>query len=154
MKYYCTMTEILKKCDSRIIEATRSWLGTPFHHQGRRKHIGVDCLGLLIGVASELDLRDKKGRPLIEFDDLAYGHIPDEKKLYTGLKKSLIPTKLIEVEKIVLFKIDGVSRHLGILGEKNGYLTLIHAYAPARKVIEHRFDTEWEEKLVKLFEVP
>ncbi|MDG1286754.1 MAG: hypothetical protein P8P30_04220 [Rickettsiales bacterium] len=147
------MTEILKICDSAIIEAARGWIDTPFHHQGRVKTVGVDCLGLLIGVASELDLRDIEGRFLADFDDLAYGHMPDEKKLYAGLREALISTEILKPASIALFRIDGTARHLGILGKKNGVFTLIHAYAPARKVIEHRFDQEWAEKLVELFVV-
>ncbi len=40
----------------QIAAASRSWIGTAFHHQGRTKKTtghkgGVDCLGLLVGVA-------------------------------------------------------------------------------------------------------
>ena len=34
--------------DSIVAEA-RTWLDTPYLHQGRRKGHGVDCLGLVIG---------------------------------------------------------------------------------------------------------
>jgi NlpC/P60 family putative phage cell wall peptidase len=33
-----------------IIAEARSWCGTPYHHQSRLKHVGCDCLGLIIGV--------------------------------------------------------------------------------------------------------
>lgn len=33
-----------------IISEALSWVGTPYRHQGARKGIGCDCLGLLIGV--------------------------------------------------------------------------------------------------------
>lgn len=32
-----------------FILAARAYVGTPFHHHGRLKGIGVDCLGLLMG---------------------------------------------------------------------------------------------------------
>jgi len=32
-----------------VAEAT-TWLGTPYRHQGRRKGVGCDCLGLVLGV--------------------------------------------------------------------------------------------------------
>jgi len=37
-----------------IINEARSWIGTPYHHQAHLKGVGCDCLGLLIGVLSEL----------------------------------------------------------------------------------------------------
>jgi len=39
-----------------IIREARQWLGTPFHHQGRVRGVGVDCLQLLIGVYSAVGL--------------------------------------------------------------------------------------------------
>ncbi len=33
-----------------IVTETMSWLGTPYRHQGRRKGVGCDCLGLVLGV--------------------------------------------------------------------------------------------------------
>lgn len=33
-----------------IITEALTWVGTPYRHQGRRKGVGCDCLGLLIGV--------------------------------------------------------------------------------------------------------
>ncbi len=39
---------------ARIVAIARSWIGTPYRHQGRLKGVGCDCLGLLIGVFEEL----------------------------------------------------------------------------------------------------
>jgi cell wall-associated NlpC family hydrolase len=41
-----------------IVTQARGWIGTPFHHQARLKGIGCDCLGLCVGVALELELRE------------------------------------------------------------------------------------------------
>ena len=35
--------------DAVVAEAL-DWLGTPYRHQGRRKGVGCDCLGLVLGV--------------------------------------------------------------------------------------------------------
>jgi NlpC/P60 family putative phage cell wall peptidase len=37
-----------------VVEAARAWLGTPYRHQGSRKGVGCDCLGLVRGVWREL----------------------------------------------------------------------------------------------------
>lgn len=33
-----------------IVQAARSWLGTPYHHQAALSGVGCDCLGLVRGV--------------------------------------------------------------------------------------------------------
>jgi NlpC/P60 family putative phage cell wall peptidase len=33
-----------------IVAATRSWLGTPYHHQASERGLGADCIGLVRGV--------------------------------------------------------------------------------------------------------
>lgn len=35
--------------DAVVAEAL-AWLGTPYRHQGRRKGVGCDCIGLVLGV--------------------------------------------------------------------------------------------------------
>lgn len=42
---------------AQLLERVRSYLGTPFHHQGRSRH-GVDCVGLI-----ECALRDGGALP-------------------------------------------------------------------------------------------
>ncbi len=37
-----------------VLEIARSWEETPYAHQGRLKGVGVDCLGLLIGMWHEI----------------------------------------------------------------------------------------------------
>jgi NlpC/P60 family putative phage cell wall peptidase len=34
----------------RIVSEAMTWLGTPYRHQGRRRGVGCDCLGLIMGV--------------------------------------------------------------------------------------------------------
>lgn len=38
---------------NKIINLTRSWIGTPYHHQESVKQVGCDCLGLVRGVYEE-----------------------------------------------------------------------------------------------------
>lgn len=143
-----------------ITVAARSWLGTRFHHQGRLKKNathkgGVDCLGLLIGVANELDLRTSQGMPLSHFDETDYTHAPDQAKLYGRLCGVLnhIPQSGINPGDVLLLEIDGRSQHLGIAGELMGQISLIHAYAPARAVVEHCLDAYWKSKVKAAFRI-
>ena len=38
----------------RIVAEASTWLGTPYRHQGSRKGVGCDCLGLVRGVWREV----------------------------------------------------------------------------------------------------
>lgn len=148
----------------------RSWLGTRFVHQGRRKrqvlpdgridHGGVDCLGLLVGVAQELHLTARDGTPLHFFDKTDYGWLPDGEALALTLDHCL--TRLpqgkenVRVGDVVLLRLDGNPQHLGMIldGVDAEHLNLMHAYFPARKVVEHGWDAYWQSKLVAAYRVP
>jgi len=174
-----------------IIACARSYLGTRFHHQGRLKKTashkgGIDCLGLLAGVATELDLRGKNGEPLAHFDQKNYPHQPDTAELRRRLEMLLAPVPLDHIipADIALFDIQGAPQHMGIISDNiplplreglwEGWelsgdkqqppptqpspsrgegLNLIHAYAPARSVVEHAFDAYWREKMVAAFRI-
>ena len=58
-----------------IIKAAETWIGTPFAHQARIKHVGCDCLGLIMGIANELSLKAKSGLPLTLYDKIDYHYI-------------------------------------------------------------------------------
>ena len=175
------MTDLLKFCDSEeststlgweVVVEARTWLGTPFRHQGRIKNVGVDCLGLLVGVAAELNLKSKTGEPLTALDELGYGHFPDSDYLQKQLAETMEVIEKPIVGSIGLFCIDGRAQHLGIFGTKlnqesgiknqevfshdscfmfQDSMTLIHAYAPMRKVVEHGFTDEWKARLIKAY---
>jgi len=158
-----------------IIACARSWVGTRFHHQGRLKKTaahggGVDCLGLLAGIAAELDLCAADGTPLTFFDRADYGHLPDGRALRAGLAVLLAEVNVDDLQPgdIALIAIDGVARHLGVVGKSCGPLcgiagscdpasgepqdyTLIHAYAQARKVVEHALDAWWRQRIVAVY---
>jgi len=138
-----------------IVSAARSWVGTRFQHQGRIKKGsghkgGVDCLGLLVGIARELNLQ-VSGCPLAGFDRQDYGHYPDTDALEKTLSSLLlsIPLKHKQPGDVALFSIDGNPQHLGILSDYG----LIHAYAPARAVVETRLDEQWQKRIRLLFRV-
>ena len=143
---------------AEVVACARSWLGTRFHHQGRLKKTerhkgGVDCLGLLVGVAGELGLRDRNGRAFIEADSRDYCHLPDVVKLKTTLLTVLDDVAVAAMQRgdVLLMTIDGRAQHLGIVSNYGCDLGIIHAYAPARAVVEHALDAWWRERIVAVF---
>jgi cell wall-associated NlpC family hydrolase len=125
----------------QILTAARSWLGTKFHHQGRKKGVGVDCIGLIVGVAAELGLQPP--------DRLDYARQPDESDLQIALATNLQRGRL-QVGSVALFSIDGRAQHVGIITDYQG-LGVIHAYIQARKVVEHVLDDEWKKRIISTF---
>lgn len=139
--------------ESRIVTAARSWLGTRFHHQGRLKKTsehkgGVDCLGLLVGIAKELDLKTRDHIPLTAFDRINYSDYPDAEQLSATLSSVLYPITIdtVAASNILLFNIDNNPQHLAIASDLDNGLGIIHAYAPARMVVEHSLDSYWRSK--------
>jgi hypothetical protein len=144
-----------------IVVAARGWLGTRFHHQGRLKKSaahkgGVDCLGLLVGIAVELGLRDSKGNALVLYDETSYPHNPDSKHLAKRLSELLqrIPREQMDSGDILLLDIQGSPQHLAVASIEKGEYRIIHAYAPARAVVEHELDTWWQSRVVCVFRIP
>lgn len=143
-----------------IVACARGWIGTRFHHQGRVKKThahkgGVDCLGLLVGVAAELHLCGRDGLPLMLADECHYSHSPDTRYLRRRLADLLldIPVSQANAGDVLLLSVDGNPQHLAITSELGNMQGLIHAYAPARAVIEHHLDTWWMERIEAVFRI-
>lgn len=139
-----------------IVTQARSWLGTRFHHQGRVKATqehkgGCDCIGLVIGVLKELDIHGRDGTPLWQYDQTGYGKFPDGQALQQALRKHLhiIPEEQLQPGDIALFLFEEEPQHVVIISDYEDGLGMIHCYASARKVVEHRMDTLWQGRLVE-----
>lgn len=146
-----------------IVAAARGWLGTRFHHQGRlkataRQRGGVDCLGLLVGVAQELGLRSRaKGAvSLTALDNREYGHLPDGGVLREVLEAHLLPVTAggWRAGDVLLMRFDKAPQHLAIVTDyPEGGLGIVHALATARRVVEHPLDAEWRGKVEQGYRV-
>jgi cell wall-associated NlpC family hydrolase len=119
-----------------VVAAARSWLGTPFHHQARLQGVGVDCVGLVIGVARTLGLVPPG------FDVQAYPRMPDGKSLMHLVHLHMRPLQIdqpMQPGDVVVVRFDADPQHLGILGDyRHGGLSIIHAAATPGRVIETR----------------
>jgi cell wall-associated NlpC family hydrolase len=98
----------MPKADPQDIKATaRTWLGTPWIHQGRLQGVGVDCGGLIIGVGKELGLLD--------FDTQAYGRIPDGQRLRALCEEHLLAKPVSEIVPgdVLLMRFTRIARRSG-----------------------------------------
>jgi cell wall-associated NlpC family hydrolase len=114
-----------------VIEA-RSWIGTRYHHMADVKGHGVDCAMLLVRVYCDLGLVES-------FDPRPYTrdwfmHRGEER--YLGF----LFDRAHEVREpglgdTVVFRVGRLFAHAGIVSRLDP-LSVIHAFAPARFVIE------------------
>ncbi len=112
-----------------IIFAARSWLDVPWRHQGRSR-FGVDCVGLCFCVARELGMKVQ--------DITGYPRRSDGHQLMSHLSTSLtsIEPGCGQVGDVALFRDCGLPIHVGFLAQRKGFMTVIHAHARRRKVVE------------------
>jgi NlpC/P60 family putative phage cell wall peptidase len=136
----------------QIINESRSYLNTPFHLQGRMKGVGVDCVGLVVGLCRAFNVPHE--------DCKTYDHNGKGADLLSYLRKWLveIPIEEIRVGDIAAFWIKNKDqpRHVGIYShcEIFNELTMIHTHNGIGKVCEHRLSGEWSKRICAVFKLP
>lgn len=132
-----------------IVETARSYEGTRWQHQGRIKGVGIDCIGLVVETLRELGLTGE--------NPSNYGRTPDGVAMRQRLNQHLTPVPFSNRQEgdIILFRFTEAPQHVAFLTTMaDGREGIIHAFAGARKVVEHGFDDVWKARVVQCFRVP
>ena len=137
-----------------IVRIARGFIGTRFVHQGRGQG-GLDCLGLLLAVAQAASLEFDA---TLALQSRHYGRLPDTELLQAKLHEFLWPREPAAIlpADILLLHIDGRPQHLAIVSDypAMGELGIIHAYAGAHGVVEHRLDAHWKQAICGAYTLP
>ena len=137
---------------AEIVQAARGWLDTPYHHQARLRGVGVDCLGLLIGVCRELGTVDET------FDVTGYPRAADGTTLMRLAKQHMEQIDgAMQPGHAIVTSCHGVPHHFGIIADyRHGGLSIIHASSFARpaRVIEMRLLLTCSMQFVAAFKLP
>jgi NlpC/P60 family putative phage cell wall peptidase len=138
----------------KIVTQARTWLGTPFKHQGRLKGIGVDCLGLIIGVLAELEI-NISGKNISQLDEQNYSMLPSGERLQNKLNQYLqkIEINQISAGDILLMQFTREPQHLAFVTNHPNGFGVIHAYLQAGKVVEHSLDDVWQNRIVAAYRI-
>lgn len=127
---------------AEVVAEARRWLGTPYRHQHRAKGHGVDCAGLVIGVARNLGIVDP------QFDVNGYARTPDGKSLLEECDRFMtrIPMEQLQPGDVLVFRFTSDPQHLGVVADyPHGGLSVIHAYGTSNgkgEVEERRLDSK------------
>ena len=134
----------------RMDIAARSYLGTPFRHQGRNPSHGIDCIGLLVLAARAC------GLPQTDRDSTAYGRDPFDGLLESHLAAAFgpaFPFAQAVPGDIAAIRFVGAIRHVGIVGDYPEGLSLIHTSGSTRFVTEHVIDRKWAKRIAGVYRV-
>lgn len=127
----------------RMIAAARACLGTRFRHQGRSPKAGLDCLGLIVHAARASGLRVQ--------DDAHYSRQPRPQDLraYVDANRMVVCSQP-SPGTIGVFDFGAGPQHVALFTHSG----MIHAYAPARKVVEHGLRVPWTSQLSIILAFP
>jgi cell wall-associated NlpC family hydrolase len=137
-----------------IVACARTWIDTPYHHQGRLKDIGVDCIGVPLGVAHELGLVPAN------FDVKGYSKVPDGRSLLRLANEHMVRLALdgvLSPGMVIVVAINGDPQHFGIVGDyRHGGVSIIHANSQANppRVVETRLMFHRTMRLVAAYDMP
>lgn len=123
-----------------IIDKGREYLNTPFVHQARIKGVGIDCIGLVTGVARDLEIFDH--------DCTVYPKYSDGTLL---MREVLKVFDVADIEDrlpgdVIIYWIDRHTKHpqhIGILTATG----VIHTYDRVGKVVETTLQDNWKKRM-------
>jgi NlpC/P60 family putative phage cell wall peptidase len=136
----------------RVVAEARSWIGTPYCHQGHRKGVGCDCLGLVRGVWRALygnDLADP-GPYSADWTSRTGGEA-----LLDGFRRHFRAKPATDASPgaVLLFRWRPHMplRHAGILVSEAAF---VHAYEGSRTVALSPLVPQWRRRIGAVFDFP
>ena len=132
-----------------VIEIAKSWLGTPYRHQGSLKGVGCDCLGLVRGIWRELYGNEPAQAGPYSQDWAECGGA--DAVLDAAKTHFLSASEMTEGTLLVFrWKPEIPAKHLGIyVGEQR----FIHAYE-RHSVIASPLVPSWQRRIAGVFNFP
>ena len=133
---------------SRVLQETRTWLGTPYQHQASEKGAGCDCLGLIRGIYRHLYGAEPVSPPPYSPN---WAEEQGQETLYEAAQDWLheIPNRTARPGDVLLFRMspNASCKHIAILSAPN---VMTHAYW-GRAVVESYLVPYWRRRWVSSF---
>jgi len=133
---------------NQIIEEARSWIGTPFSHQGHIKGYKIDCVSLARELGVKFNILDTVIKP----EYIGYSRRPDRNKLKQACEDYLvsIPFSQLLPADLLLIQFEVEPAHIAIYNID----TIIHASTRFKKCDEHPFSEFWKLKVTNCYRYP
>jgi NlpC/P60 family putative phage cell wall peptidase len=132
-----------------VLAEVRNWIGTPYRHQGHRRGVGCDCLGLVRGVWRELYGREPEapGPYSAEWSALRVDDpLLDAARRHFVAIDPAVPGDLL----VFAWKRGACATHLAILAPDD---RLIHAYERSG-VVSSALVPHWRRRICGTFRFP
>ncbi len=129
---------------AELVAEARSWVGVPWHHQGRSR-AGVDCVGLI-----ECVLAATAGLPPGYRTPRNYSRLSIDDSLIEHLDRWCDRVECAPGAVLVFRFRAGRARHVALLAGE----TIIHALTTARQVVEQRYGEPWVRQTIGAWSLP
>lgn len=128
----------------KIVAAARECVGTKFHHQGRKIGVGIDCIGVIVHVATRC------GNLTGGYDRTNYGRHPTDDTLHRELLRAGL--REISAEDAGIGDVLGLRLH-SRLGHA-AVITpvgMVHAWFGCKSTVEHEIMPRWRKRIVRYY---
>jgi NlpC/P60 family putative phage cell wall peptidase len=134
-----------------IVDEARRWLGTKWKHQASLRGVGADCIGFVAGVAMAVGVAEAtawRDNPASH----QYGRQPDALALLEACAIYLEPAPVegAQLGDVLVMRFTIEPQHFALVSALDPTY-IIHAYAQARRVVEHRLDSKWSARVVRAY---
>lgn len=133
---------------TKIVAQARTWLDTPYHHQGRLKGVGVDCIGYLVGVGLECGV--DCDRP----EWRSYPRVPRDDGILVALREVCGPSVVTwgpgDILCFWMQERRKLPHHLGFATD----VGIIHTHGGAGRVVENALNDWWMTRFLAAFTFP
>lgn len=130
-----------------VVRVAKEYIGTPWHHCGRKKGVGVDCAGLLFCVFGELgaELND----PLRYSMDDEFEMLLKVASDHCDQSDSRRPGEILLFRNLTVPATVRMYNHCAIYHEDDGVPSMIHAWngGSISKVVSQPIDRFWMRSL-------
>lgn len=121
---------------AEIVRIARSYIDTPYHHQGRQPGVGLDCAGLVVCACRAA------GHAIVDYH--GYSSVADPQRMYAAVRRNAEPIHGdLQPGDWLWLRLED-PQHLAIY---TGEGTIIHALSRMGYVREHRYAAAWAARL-------
>lgn len=135
-----------------VIAEARSWIGTPYRHQGADRQTGCDCLGVVRGVWRAIYGVEPETPPAYSAD---WAEATGEETLLEAAGRHLLEVSVCDMAPgdVLVFRWRPhlPAKHCGILVEPE---RMVHAYHSVGRVTESSLVPAWRKRIAGVFAFP